>query len=55
MAVQRIKAFTANDDSGTYTSLVIDSESDYNLLNADGETVLQIVYFIPISKDLKQV
>ena len=33
------KAFTANDDSGTYTSLVIDSESDYNLLNADGETV----------------
>ena len=33
------QAFTANDDSGTYTSLVIDSESDYNLLNADGETV----------------
>ncbi len=33
------KAFTANDDSGTYTSLIINSESDYNLLDADGATV----------------
>jgi hypothetical protein len=33
------KAFSASDDSGTYTSLIIDSESDYNLLNAGGSTV----------------
>ncbi len=33
------KAFSTNDDSGTYTSLIIDSESDYNLLNAGGSTV----------------
>ena len=33
------KAFTSGDDSGTYTSLVIDSESDYQLLNSGGTAV----------------
>lgn len=32
------RAFTTGDDSGTYTSLVIDSESDYQLLNSGGSS-----------------
>jgi len=32
------KAFTTGNDSGTYTSLVIDSESDYQLLNSGGSS-----------------
>jgi len=33
------KIFTSGDDSGTYTSLVITGESDYQLLDATGATV----------------
>ena len=33
------RALTSNDDSATYTSLVITEESDYQLLNASGSTV----------------
>jgi len=33
------KAFTNADDSGTYTSLVITEESDYQLLNSSGSSV----------------
>ena len=32
------RAFTSGDDSATYTSLVIDSESDYQLLNSGGSS-----------------
>ena len=32
------RAFTTGNDSGTYTSLVIDSESDYQLLNSGGSS-----------------
>ena len=32
------RALTTGDDSGTYTSLVIDSESDYQLLNSGGSS-----------------
>jgi hypothetical protein len=32
-------SLTSGDDSGTYTSLVITSESDYQLLNSSGSTV----------------
>ena len=31
-------AFTSGNDSGTYTSLIIDSESDYQLLNSGGSS-----------------
>jgi hypothetical protein len=33
------KTLTTTDDSGTYTSLVITEESDYNLLNSTGSSV----------------
>jgi hypothetical protein len=33
------RTFTSGDDSGTYTSLVITGESDYQLLDATGSTV----------------
>ena len=33
------KALTTGDDSGTYTSLIIDSESDYQLLNSSGSSI----------------
>ena len=33
------RALTTGDDSGTYTSLVIDSESDYQLLNSSGSSI----------------
>ena len=33
------RTLTSGDDSGTYTSLIIDSESDYQLLNSGGSTV----------------
>ena len=32
------KSFTTGNDSGTYSSLVIDSESDYQLLNSGGSS-----------------
>jgi 3D (Asp-Asp-Asp) domain-containing protein len=33
------KAMTSGDDTGTYTSLIISEESDYNLLNSSGSSI----------------
>ena len=49
------KAFTTGDDSGTYTSLVIDSESDYQLLNSGGSSTsfVSSVYYPGLYKGFK--
>jgi len=49
------KVLDTNDNSGTYTSLIITSESDYNLLNATGTTVSfnSSIYYPGLYKGLK--
>jgi PKD repeat protein len=49
------KALTTGDDSGTYTSLVIDSESDYQLLNSSGSstTFANSTYYPGLYKGFK--
>jgi len=49
------RALTTGDDSGTYTSLVIDSESDYQLLNSGGSTIAfsASVYYPGLYKGFK--
>lgn len=46
---------TTGDDSGTYTSLVIDSESDYQLLNSGGSstTFANSIYYPGLYKGFK--
>ena len=49
------RVLTSGDDSGTYTSLIIDSESDYQLLNAAGATVTfaNSIYYPTLYKGFK--
>jgi hypothetical protein len=49
------RALTSGDDSGTYTSLVIDSESDYQLLNASGSSTsfASSIYYPGLYKGFK--
>ena len=49
------KVFTSNDDSGTFSSLVIDSESDYQLLNASGSSTsfASSIYYPGLYKGFK--
>jgi PKD repeat protein len=49
------RALTTGDDSGTYTSLVIDSESDYQLLNSSGSstTFANSTYYPGLYKGFK--
>ena len=49
------KAFTTGDDSGTYTSLIIDSESDYQLLNSGGSSTsfASSIYYPGLYKGFK--
>jgi len=49
------KAFTSGNDSGTYTSLIIDSESDYQLLNASGSSTsfASSIYYPGLYKGFK--
>ena len=47
--------FSSAHNSGTYTSLVVDSESDYNLLNAGGSSVsfANSIYYPGFAKGFK--
>lgn len=49
------RTLTSGDDSGTYTSLTIDSESDYQLLNSGGTstTFAQSIYYPGLYKGFK--
>lgn len=49
------KVLTSGDDSGTYTSLVITEESDYQLLNASGSTTTfqSSIYYPGLYKGFK--
>tara|TARA_B100001059_G_scaffold119176_1_gene119355 strand:- start:923 stop:4648 length:3726 start_codon:yes stop_codon:yes gene_type:complete len=49
------RALTTGDDSGTYTSLIIDSESDYQLLNSSGSstTFASSIYYPGLYKGFK--
>jgi hypothetical protein len=49
------RALTTGDDSGTYTSLIIDSESDYQLLNSSGSstTFASSIYYPSFYKGFK--
>ena len=49
------RALTTGDDSGTYTSLIIDSESDYQLLNSSGSstTFASSIYYPGFYKGFK--
>ena len=49
------RALTSGDDSGTYTSLVIDSESDYQLLDASGSSTsfANSIYYPGLYKGFK--
>ena len=49
------RGFTSNDDSGTYTSLIIDSESDYQLLNSSGSSTsfANSIYYPGLYKGFK--
>ena len=49
------RALTSGNDSGTYTSLVIDSESDYQLLNASGSSTsfASSIYYPGLYKGFK--
>ena len=49
------RVFTSNDDSGTFSSLVIDSESDYQLLNASGSSTsfASSIYYPGLYKGFK--
>ena len=49
------KVFTSNDDSGTFSSLVIDSESDYQLLDASGSSTsfASSIYYPGLYKGFK--
>ena len=49
------RALTSGDDSGTYTSLVIDSESDYQLLNSSGSSTsfANSIYYPGLYKGFK--
>ena len=49
------RTLTSGDDSGSYTSLTIDSESDYQLLNSGGTstTFAQSIYYPGLYKGFK--
>ena len=49
------RALTSGNDSGTYTSLVIDSESDYQLLNSSGSSTsfASSIYYPGLYKGFK--
>ena len=49
------KSLSSGDDSGTYTSLIIDSESDYQLLNSEGSTTsfASSIYYPGLYKGFK--